>query len=101
MAYQPIQNYGMIGDLNTVALIGLNGSIDFMCFPDFDSPTIFAANPNIIFMADYHYYQACIDACLHCASICNHCAASCTQEKDVKMIARCIQLDMKCAAICH
>ena len=43
MAYQPIENYGIIGDLNTVALVALNGSIDFMCFPDFDSPTIFAA----------------------------------------------------------
>jgi len=43
MAYQPIENYGIIGDLNTVALVGLNGSIDFMCFPHFDSPTIFAA----------------------------------------------------------
>lgn len=42
-AYQPIENYGVIGDLNTTALIGLNGSIDFFCFPDFDSPTIFAA----------------------------------------------------------
>lgn len=41
--YQPIENYGVIGDLNTVALVGLNGSIDFMCFPNFDSPTIFAA----------------------------------------------------------
>lgn len=41
--YQPIENYGIIGDLNTVALVGLNGSIDFMCFPDFDSPTVFAA----------------------------------------------------------
>ena len=41
--YQPIENYGIIGDLNTVAIVGLNGSIDFMCFPDFDSPTIFAA----------------------------------------------------------
>jgi GH15 family glucan-1,4-alpha-glucosidase len=41
--YQPIENYGVIGDLNTVALVGLNGSIDFMCFPDFDSPSIFAA----------------------------------------------------------
>ena len=41
--YQPIENYAVIGDLNTVALVGLNGSIDFMCFPDFDSPTIFAA----------------------------------------------------------
>jgi GH15 family glucan-1,4-alpha-glucosidase len=43
MEYQPIENYGIIGDLNTVALVGLNGSIDFMCFPDFDSPSIFAA----------------------------------------------------------
>lgn len=41
--YQPIENYGVIGDLNTVALVGLDGSIDFMCFPDFDSPSIFAA----------------------------------------------------------
>lgn len=43
MAYQPIENYGIIGDLNTVALVGLNGSIDFLCFPDYDSPTVFAA----------------------------------------------------------
>lgn len=43
MDYHPIENYGVIGDLNTVALVGLNGSIDFMCFPDFDSPAIFCA----------------------------------------------------------
>lgn len=43
MSYLPIENYGIIGDLNTVALIGLNGSIDFLCFPNFDSPSIFAA----------------------------------------------------------
>ena len=43
MSYQPIENYGIIGDLNTIALVGLNGSIDFMCFPNFDSPSIFAA----------------------------------------------------------
>ena len=43
MKYQPIENYGIIGDLNTVALVGLHGSIDFMCFPNFDSPSIFAA----------------------------------------------------------
>jgi GH15 family glucan-1,4-alpha-glucosidase len=43
MQYQPIENYGVIGDLNTIALVGLNGSIDFMCFPNFDSPSIFAA----------------------------------------------------------
>ena len=43
MAYQPIENYGIIGDLYTVALVGMDGSIDFMSFPHFDSPTIFAA----------------------------------------------------------
>ena len=52
-------------------------------------------------MNNYHTYQACIEACLHCAAICNHCASSCTQEPDVKMMARCIQLDMECAAICY
>ncbi|MFQ5666027.1 MAG: trehalase-like domain-containing protein [Candidatus Binatia bacterium] len=43
MSYQPIENYGIIGDLHTVALIGMNGSVDFMCVPHFDSPTVFAA----------------------------------------------------------
>jgi GH15 family glucan-1,4-alpha-glucosidase len=41
--YQPIENYGVIGDLHTVALVGIDGSIDFCSFPRFDSPTIFAA----------------------------------------------------------
>jgi GH15 family glucan-1,4-alpha-glucosidase len=43
MNYQPIENYGIVGDLNTVALVGLDGSIDFLCFPRFDSPSVFAA----------------------------------------------------------
>src|SRR5438105_1676347 len=41
--YKPIEDYGIIGDLETVALVGKDASIDFMCFPRFDSPTIFAA----------------------------------------------------------
>jgi len=43
MSYQPIENYGIIGDLQTVALVGMDGSIDFLCFPHFDSPSLFAA----------------------------------------------------------
>ncbi|HJP62553.1 MAG TPA: glycoside hydrolase family 15 protein [Mucilaginibacter sp.] len=41
--YQPIENYGIIGNMQTAALVSRSGSIDFMCFPRFDSPTIFAA----------------------------------------------------------
>jgi len=42
MAYQPIENYGIIGDMHSVALVGMNGSIDWFCFPHFDSPSVFA-----------------------------------------------------------
>jgi|SRR6478672_9104996 len=52
-------------------------------------------------MTGYHTYKSCITACLKCASLCNHCASSCLQEEDVKMMARCIQLDMECAALCY
>jgi GH15 family glucan-1,4-alpha-glucosidase len=43
MSYIPIEDHGVIGDLDTVALVGVDGAIDFMCFPHFDSPTIFAS----------------------------------------------------------
>ncbi|HEV2730618.1 MAG TPA: trehalase-like domain-containing protein, partial [Terriglobales bacterium] len=43
MAYQPIENYGIIGNMRTLALVGMNGSIDWYCYPHFDSPSIFGA----------------------------------------------------------
>jgi GH15 family glucan-1,4-alpha-glucosidase len=43
MGYQPIENYGVIGNMQSIGLVGMHGSIDFLCYPDFDSPTVFAA----------------------------------------------------------
>ncbi|KAK3397805.1 Six-hairpin glycosidase-like protein [Sordaria brevicollis] len=39
--YLPIENYGLIGNMRTCALVGMDGSLDFMCWPEFDSPSVF------------------------------------------------------------
>jgi GH15 family glucan-1,4-alpha-glucosidase len=41
--FQAIENYAVIGNMRSTALVSIEGSIDFLCFPDFDSPTVFAA----------------------------------------------------------
>jgi len=41
--YKKISAYGIIGNLQSVALVGSDASIDWLCFPYIDSPSIFAA----------------------------------------------------------
>lgn len=57
MNYQPIENYGVIGNMHTAALVSRHkASVDFFCYPDFDSPTIFAR------LIDYDkggYFEIC------------------------------------------
>ena len=40
--YQPIQDYAIVGNCKTTALVHKEGSIDLFCFPRFDSPSVFA-----------------------------------------------------------
>ncbi len=46
-------------------------------------------------------HASCIEACNSCADACDHCAAACLKEANPKPMARCIALDMDCAAICR
>ena len=41
--YPPIAEHGLIGDLQTAALVGTDGTVDWFCCPRFDSPSVFAS----------------------------------------------------------
>jgi GH15 family glucan-1,4-alpha-glucosidase len=43
MSYLAIESHGVIGDMHSVALVGIDGTIDWCCLPRFDSPSVFAA----------------------------------------------------------
>src|SRR5262249_29006712 len=43
MPYQPMENHGIVGNMNGAALVSLDGSVDWLCLPRFDSPSVFGA----------------------------------------------------------
>jgi GH15 family glucan-1,4-alpha-glucosidase len=58
-SYRPIEDYGLIGDMHTVALVSKAASIDWCCLPRFDAPSVFA---RVLDAQQGGYFQIRLDA---------------------------------------
>ncbi|MEU9130616.1 glycoside hydrolase family 15 protein [Kitasatospora sp. NPDC048540] len=61
MTYRPVEEYGIIGDMHSAALVGTDGSIDWYCLPRFDSPSVFA---RILDDEKGGYFRISVPGCL-------------------------------------
>ena len=55
--YPPIADHGLIGDMQSAALVSTDGAIDFFCCPRFDSASVFAALLLLLVWSKYRHAQ--------------------------------------------